>query len=376
MNEQSDVPAASGADQRSAGDPRRGGAPVSLLEERYRYWLRLLPASYRAEREEEMVSVFLEGSPDVSDADGPRPRWSEIASVAALAVRVRLGGAGAGPRSLSWGETVRLVALLGLLFQAFLAVLTIVAALNTYGVIGTVHPSLAQEAGPLGSFERLANILRSLAGAVWIAPFVALVLGHVRTAKALALLAFVPELHVLTSSAGGTFEALAGLLSPLVVLSALWTGFHRDARPARRPLWLLAPPLAAGIAVSVLFRLVASPDTPAWWWPWLDLLGLASTLILGAGVGYVCVHLRSPAWRTPSWPLALAILAVPVLCARLARFEHGFDAADEVSRTIMLGTLGQTAALLLVALVLAVLGFRALPAARGPSPEPPRMTYR
>ncbi|MEV4745117.1 hypothetical protein AB0K21_01950 [Streptosporangium sp. NPDC049248] len=348
---------------------------MSLLEERYRYWLRLLPASYRAEREEEMVAVFLEGSPDASDADGPRPRWSEIASVAALAVRVRLGGAGAAPRSLSWGETVRLVALLGLLLQAFLAVLTLIAALSEYGVIGAVDPSLAQVTGPFGSVERLANVLTSLAGAAWIAPFVALVLGHVRTAKVLALLAFVAESYVLTDQVGGTFEALVRSLTPVVTLSALWAGFHRDARPARRPLWLLLPPLAAGIAFDALFRLVASPDLPAWWWPWLDPLGLASTLILGAGVGYGYLHLRSPARRTPSWPLALAILAVPVLCARLARLEHGFDAADEVSRTIMLSTLGQTAALLLVALVLAVLGFRALPAARGPSPEPPRTAY-
>ncbi|MEU0483111.1 hypothetical protein ABZ260_28475 [Streptosporangium sp. NPDC006013] len=349
---------------------------MSLLEERYRYWLRLLPASYRAEREEEMVAVFLEGSPDVSDADGPRPRWSEIASVAALAVRVRLGGAGAAPRSLSWGETVRLVALLGLLFPAFFAILTVAAALHTYGVIGTVDSSLAQVAGPLGSVERLANILRSLAGAVWIAPFVALVLGHVRTAKALALLAFVADLLVLTDPVGrGPLEALAWSLMPVVTLSALWTGFHRDARPARRPLWLLVLPLAAGIVFDVLFRLVAAPDMPAWWWPWLDPLGLASTLILGAGIGYGYVHLRFPARRTPSWPLALAILAVPVLCARLAGLDHGFDAADEVSRIIMLGTLGQTAVLLLVALLLAALGLRAMPAAQGPSPEPPRMTY-
>ncbi|MER5619794.1 hypothetical protein ABT061_01980 [Streptosporangium sp. NPDC002544] len=348
---------------------------MSLLEERYRYWLRLLPASYRAEREEEMVAVFLEGSPDVSDADGPRPRWSEIASVAALAVRVRLGGAGAAPRSLAWGETVRLVALLGLLFPAFFAILTVAAALHTYGVIGTVDSSLAQVAGPLGSVERLANILRSLARAVWIAPFVALVLGHVRTAKVLALLAFVADLLVLTDPGWGLFEALAWLLMPVVTLSALWTGFHRDARPARRPLWLLVLPLAAGIVFDVLFRLVAAPDMPAWWWPWLDPLGLASTLILGAGIGYGYVHLRFPARRTPSWPLALAILAVPVLCARLAGLNHGFDAADEVSRIIMLGTLGQTAVLLLVALVLAALGLPALPAAQGPSPEPPRMTY-
>lgn len=345
---------------------------MSLLDERYRYWLRLLPASYRAEREEEMVSAFLEGSPDVSDADGPRPRWSEIASVAALAVRVRLGGAGAAPRFFSWGETVRLVALLGLLFQALAGVLAVTTALHRYGMIGTVDPSLAQAVGPLGSFERLANILRSMAGAIWIAPFVALVLGQVRTAKGLALLAFVAELYVLTGQPGTLFWLLTWLPMPAVALAALWIGFHRDIRPSRRSLWLLVPPLAGGVAFDALFRLVASPHTPAWWWPWLDPLGLATALTLGAGVGYVCAHLRDPGRRTPSWPLALAILAVPVLCARLAVLNYGFDADDEVSRIIMLGTLGQAAVLLLVALVLAALGLRTLPAVQDPPPGPSR----
>ncbi|MGS2647542.1 hypothetical protein [Streptosporangium sp. LJ11] len=339
---------------------------MSLLEERYRHWLRLLPASYRAEREEEMVSVFLEGSPDVSDADGPRPRWSEIASVAALAARVRLGGAGhTVPRFLAWGETVRLVALLGVGFQALLGALAATATLRMYGVIGEARPLLAQVAGPPGSPERLVAVLGGLTGALWFAPLVALIAGRPRAARALALLALALKLPFLLQERVDVFlwSALIGLLPSLVTVLALWAGFHRDARLVRRPLWLLLPPLAAGAALVALYEAVASPTTTAWIWPWLDDPGLASALILGAGAAYACVHVYVPARRTPSWPLALAILALPVLCVRLAELNYGADLADETSRIITFGMFGQAALLLAFVAWSAVLGVRTLPAA-------------
>ncbi|GAA4211069.1 hypothetical protein GCM10022252_79710 [Streptosporangium oxazolinicum] len=380
---------------------REAGAPVSLLEKRYRYWLRLLPASYRAEREEEMVSVFLEGSPGVSDDDGPRPRWSEVASVAVLAVRVRLGGAGHPvPRFLAWGETVRLVALLGLGLQAFLGALAATGTLRAYGMIGTTEPMIAQIAGPAGSPERLAAILGGLAGALWFAPLAALLAGRPRVARALALLALVLEVpgliqvfltalsRLIAFSGLTTFSGLpvfsglpdfsgltvfpwsvpVGLLPPLVTVLALWAGFHRDARPERRSLWLLLPPLVSGAALVGMYEAVASPTIAAWVWPWLDLPGLVSVLILGAGVAYACVHAYAPARRTPSWPLALAILALPVLCVRLAGlgYDVGIGFVDETSRVITLAMFGQAALLLAFVVGSAVLGVRTLPGRSGP----------
>jgi hypothetical protein len=98
---------------------------VNRLEQRYRVVLRtLLPASYRKLWEEDMVATFLESmaSDDAEAAeylaDYGRPSWSEVASVAALAVRLRLGAANAPLRSGAWGEAVRLVALMGLLVHA------------------------------------------------------------------------------------------------------------------------------------------------------------------------------------------------------------------------------------------------------------------
>jgi hypothetical protein len=97
---------------------------MSRLEQRYRLVLRVLPAAYRKAWEEDMVATFLD-SVDSDDAEAAeyaadygRPSWSEVATVASLAVRRCLGAAGAPPRYVAWGQTVRLVALTGLLVNA------------------------------------------------------------------------------------------------------------------------------------------------------------------------------------------------------------------------------------------------------------------
>lgn len=75
------------------------------LEQRYRRVLRLLPGYYRDKWEEDMVAAFLDswmtGDPEEDEAilKFCRPTWPEIASVAALAARLYLGGRGAPRRS-------------------------------------------------------------------------------------------------------------------------------------------------------------------------------------------------------------------------------------------------------------------------------------
>jgi hypothetical protein len=79
---------------------------MSRLEQRYRLVLRVLPAAYRKAWEEDMVATFLD-SVDSDDAEAAeyaadygRPSWSEVATVASLAVRRCLGAAplrGLGP---------------------------------------------------------------------------------------------------------------------------------------------------------------------------------------------------------------------------------------------------------------------------------------
>ena len=58
----------------------------SPLERRYRRWLAFYPKSFRAEREEEMVSVLMQGA----DSDQTRPRAREAADLAMHGLRRRV----------------------------------------------------------------------------------------------------------------------------------------------------------------------------------------------------------------------------------------------------------------------------------------------
>ena len=83
------------------------------LERRYRRVLRLLPGYYRRQWEEDMVAAFLDsaltGDPDEDEfiTEYGRPDWPEVASVACLAARLYLGGAGTPRRYFAWGQAVR-----------------------------------------------------------------------------------------------------------------------------------------------------------------------------------------------------------------------------------------------------------------------------
>ena len=105
------------------------------LEDRYRRVLRLLPGYYRATWEEDMAAAFLDSRMTGDEDDDEyafefgRPAWPEVASVAALAARLYLGGAGAPRRYLAWGQAVRRAVLAVVLAHASqgLAGLTLLA---------------------------------------------------------------------------------------------------------------------------------------------------------------------------------------------------------------------------------------------------------
>ena len=86
--------------------------------------LRLLPGYYRDRWEEDMVAAFLEswltGDPEEDELSlsSAGPRWPEVASVAGLAARLYLGGAGAPRRYFAWGQAVRRAVLAVMLVHA------------------------------------------------------------------------------------------------------------------------------------------------------------------------------------------------------------------------------------------------------------------
>jgi hypothetical protein len=298
---------------------------MSRLERRYRRVLRVLPAGYREAWEEDMVATFLDSmhSDDAEAAeyagDFGRPSWSEVASVVSLAVRLRVGAAGASPRSVAWGQALRLVALMGLLVNATTVTVEAGSRLWLSGRLGWL-PAPPPEWVPSTPFGTWRTVW-DLAWLLWLPAYVGLLLGHRRVAQLLAVLAVLADVVTAISA---TVDAVAGAsplpLTPwahlavdaLVVLALV--AFHRDAPPVRRLAWLVA--FVVGIAVLLgLYLLVRATNS----WVLIDWPGLYCLLVLGAGVAHLSgrAPVTGRGLRTPSWSLALVVLGVGALGMRV-----------------------------------------------------------
>ncbi|ONH26390.1 hypothetical protein [Pseudofrankia asymbiotica] len=354
---------------------------MNMLEQRYRAVLKLLPRAYRQDWEDDMVATFLAGQPESDDPDYSevaRPSWPEIGSVAALAVRLRLdlvrfrvGGAGAPARNLAWGDTVRLVAVLGLLVHAILAALVVAETLWLDGRIPGLAPPAVAAGFHLGWHELWTG------GFVWIPAFAALVLGHRRVAQGLALVAASRALAAICVNAevfvtGPPPIALRGsalvaevLLNTAPVLAVL-AGFHRDSPPVRNPTrWLAAyAALVAGaLGLVVLDRHVG---------PFFDEPTYYTLPFLAAAVYCLAAHARRGASQGPAWAFALVLLAPVVLAAQTTTVLE-LSLLQSVGTTRSAATaaaLAQVAAVLVISAPLAIVAgrsFRRLPPASAAS---------
>lgn len=295
---------------------------MTLLEQRYRYALRLLPPAYRAAREEEMVAAFLELYGDAPDETNSRPPWAELASVAALAARVRLSWT---PRAAAWGQALRLLALLGLGLQAAIATTTLVSLPFFWN----------------SEYDSGVTLVLSAAELSWILAFAALTRGRIRAAKTLTLAGLAVELIQITGplwlagmsrliqSTGSTgpawlaeaagkspaelFEPVDHLPFLLVIgvpVVALLLGQHRAAPPVRRRWWPLAVVVVSGpLHVWVLNMTAWRMGSPPWIMVWMDSAGYAALLVIVAAVPTLLT-------RSPGLTLAVAALGVTTLAAR------------------------------------------------------------
>ncbi|SDH57580.1 hypothetical protein SAMN05421505_11868 [Sinosporangium album] len=346
---------------------------MTLLEQRYRRILRLLPAAYRSEREDEMVAAFLDGAHSTHDRDNPRPRPREIASVAALAVRLRLGTDTTRPRAHTWGRAVRTAALIGLGFHAATELRTTAAVL------------LAPD--PAGETPWLPHLLP---GPLFAAAFALLCLGRIRAAKAAALIGLVPYGVWALQHASALVRALTAPgdlpgvnlpldLAPLLtqtagfaLVAALVAAYHRDADPPRTPHWVAAVPLAAAAALTAADRALTRaltqglpdggpvPDAVHWAALWTDTPGLACTAIAAAAAAHLLTRLRTP-HPDAARPLTLALLSLAALPLAAVRIDP--HAADTLGQAMTLTAAAQTAALALCAAAMLTAGLRSLPAA-------------
>jgi hypothetical protein len=275
------------------------------LEQRYRRTLRLLPSYYRDQWEEDMVAAFLDGwltgDPDEDSVtmEYDRPGWQEKASVAGLAARLYLGGAGAPRRYFAWGQAVRGAVLAVLLVHAVLGLDQLVVLAGSHQLSGYL----------LTPFGGIWTSVWHVVDCAWILIFVALVLGHYRTAQLITMLAIVPDFAAtLQAQVTGAIQApflawtywvLFGLALALAIAA-----FHRDAPPVARRPWLLALPVTFLLVVAPL--LAAKPAGLSAWLP--DFPGLCCLLVTLA-----CLAHLPRAWsgRADSgvWSLTLVLLA-------------------------------------------------------------------
>ncbi|MTK01877.1 hypothetical protein [Micromonospora sp. CP22] len=348
---------------------------MSRLEERYRTLLRLLPAGYRQEWEDDMVAAFLEsmdtGDPETTAylADYGRPSLSEAASIVSLAVRLRLG-ADASPRSRRWGQAVRLATLMAMLTHAVLATGGVAVALWYSGKLAWL-PAPAPElmlTGPASIWSTTWD----LAGYAWLPAYVALVLGYRRVAQAVALLAIAPPaITTAVAQAVGdvplTVSPWALLLVDVVLLLAM-AAFQHGVPPVPRRPWLLALPIGVVLVALPLFILQAvEPALRLLDWP-----GLAGAAVTVAMAVHLAVRATRRSTRTLPWSLAFTLLAATAFALRAATLPDYHDQAQRAALTTIASV--QIVAILAVGVPLAVSAVRALrdtPAATSPPTPAP-----
>jgi len=284
------------------------------LEQRYRRLLRLLPGWYRDRWEQDMVAAFLDswltGDPEADEyiTKAARPGWPETASVAGLAARLYLGGAGTPRRHFAWGQAVRNAVLAVMLVHAVRGLATFTFLAWTRRLVGWLPapPASLVTAAPGGVWPTVGHVVDY----AWIMVFVTLALGHYRTARVIAALAIVPGLvfllqHQVTGTLPVTFGPWAfWVLLDLVPVLAM-AAFFRDAPPPACWPWLLALP--ANYLLVVVPLLVAQATGNSAWLP--DFPGLCCLL-----VALACLAHAPRAWsrRTAGsgvWSLTLTLLA-------------------------------------------------------------------
>jgi hypothetical protein len=273
------------------------------LERRYRRALRLLPGYYRQQWEEDMVAAFLDssltGDPDEDEfiLEYGKPGLPELASVASLATRLYLGGAGAPRPYFARGQAVRDAVLVVTLARA-------TQALGSFAVLAWEHRLFGLPAPPAplvaGPWDGIWAATWYVVGYAWVVAYIALVLGYYRTARVSALLAIGPDLVYLLHYPGWwTWWTLFDLVPVLAMVA-----FHADAPPVTRRGWLLALPVGFVLVAVPVIALQASGDAS-----WLNRPGLYCILVTIACLAHaLSAHSRRGA-GSGEWSLALILLA-------------------------------------------------------------------
>ncbi|MFI9046140.1 hypothetical protein [Streptomyces sp. NPDC053427] len=332
---------------------------TTLLEQRYRTALRLLPSYYRTEREEEMVATYLHGI-DEQAQDEMHPALGEVASIAALAIRTRMGAAGAPARYATLGAMVRLFALLSVLLHAASALTERALFLTWFGGAPAVDRELSLDGftghGALAGLYEAALWLLPLA---WTVVYLALLRDRRRTAFVFAVLAALPDLASALQHAGDGWDtvtislSLATAVFSWLTVLALCCGFHCDAPRALLP---LASPGLVLVGTCVLMG--ASMVV----WPGAAVTGWADgSAFIAAAAVWLIVRRRSPEHvADPALPLTLATLGLAVLVERTLTLAFAVQA--HAPGSLIAATTVQVGIIALLTVALTTTGTRSLTA--------------
>jgi uncharacterized membrane protein HdeD (DUF308 family) len=288
----------------------------SLLELRYRWWLRLLPGDYRDRWEEDMVAAFLDskktGDPgkDTVIAESGHPDWREEASVVALAIRLRLGGGQAPPRYVAWGQAVRSAVLIVILARVMMDARDVL-------FVAWAHRLISWPSAPPAHLNLILGIWPPMWYAVhcaWLAVYLGLVLGYRRAARLIAVLAAAADLTYLAASLLSASEPWAYWLlldlAPVLAMAA----FHRDAPPVPRRPWLAVLPAGLVLAAVPPFVIQVTDSAMAL----RDPAGLFCILIAAAGLLRLLLAWSGRTKHGSPWSLTLTLLAAVALALRVA----------------------------------------------------------
>ncbi|MEH0548783.1 hypothetical protein QA802_38665 [Streptomyces sp. B21-105] len=303
-----------------------------------------------------MVEVFL-GETDRDLQDQSRPTLGEAASVAALALRTRLGTAAAPRRYALLGSSVRLFALFAVLLQAAAAVADRALELtwtSTHGAFARdMFLSGLTGPGPVVATAAVAGWVLPL---LWTAGYFALLRDRRRTARIGVLLAALPSLWPFLAPFVTDFPppepAYATAVAAFAWLPALalCAACHRDAPPAALPVGTPGK-VCLGCCVVMGASVVVMPAAA-------DSVWAPTTCFVLGAVGWLARRGRRGRTAGGEGALALAVLGLLVLTLRLAAAYTWIDVSVPLPAVMVAGLAVQTAALLLLTAVLAVVGGR------------------
>jgi hypothetical protein len=237
--------------------------------------------------------------------------------VAGLAGRLYVGGAGFSRRYFAWGQAIRRAVLAVVLVHAVLGLNVLVRTAWSRRLFGLpAAPASLLTASPGGIWPTVFYVVN----AAWIVIFVALALGHYRTARVLAVLAIVPGLVALVQAQlTGIMPAPFGAwawwvlfnLVPVLAMAAFYSG----APPLP---WLLALP--GGYALVIVPIMVAQATGNLAWVP--DISGQCCLLVAVACLVHVPRAWSRQAAGSGVWSLTLILLAAVAGAFRIATLSN------------------------------------------------------